>query len=127
MHAMKPPRLRILIADVVALDARLRTILKGDELHFARTREEAAQALEAERFDLGVVCLLFDESRMFELLEHIGSSARLRQLPVACIRGDGVPCAPPQLDRYAGRKRGARRRAGCAPRGPSALGHRGGV
>ncbi len=94
------PRLRILVADVAAVDARLQAVLAGDALSFARTSDEAQRSLETARFDLAVVCLRFDESRMFDLLGYIRAAPRLAALPVACVRGDGVNVSSHALDRY---------------------------
>jgi len=94
------PRLRILIADIAAVDARLQAILAGDALSFARTSGEAQRKLELAPFDLAVVCLRFDESRMFDLLGHIRDTPSLATLPVACVRGDGVHADAPAIERY---------------------------
>ena len=94
------PRLRILVADIAAVDRRLRDALAGDSLSFARTSTEAQKKLELAPFDLAVVCLRFDESRMFELVGHIRSTPRLADLPVACVRGDGVQASSTAVDRY---------------------------
>lgn len=82
-------RLRVLIADVAPEDARLRSILNGDDLQFVRTTREIEQVLEGDAFDLGVVCVQFDESRMFETLRYI-RDRNARRLPVACIRGNSA-------------------------------------
>ena len=79
----------MLIGDVAPEDARLKSILHGDQLHFVRNTRQLEEALDAPPpFDLGIVCLQFDESRMFETLRAIRT--RERRLPVACIRGDSA-------------------------------------
>jgi hypothetical protein len=89
-------RLRVLIADVAPEDARLRAILQGDDLQFVRTTREMEEAIKAEPFDLGVVCLMFDESRMFETARYM----RGRSLRVACIRGNSASKHHVTIDRY---------------------------
>ena len=96
---MKNPPLRVLIGDVAQEDARLRSILQGDELHFVRTGGEMERALDARSFDLGVVCLQFDESRMFETLHYLRGRDGTR-LPVACIRGDSATRRSYSMERY---------------------------
>jgi len=94
------PRLRILVADIAAVDARLRTVLAGDALSFARTSGEAQRMLESAPFELAIVCLRFDESRMFDLLGYIRATPRLASLPVACVRGNGVHASATAVERY---------------------------
>jgi hypothetical protein len=96
---VKPSPLRVLIGDVAQEDARLRSILHGDELHFVRTGGEMERALDARPFDLGVVCLQFDESRMFEALRYLRERNGAR-LPVACIRGDSATRQTYNMERY---------------------------
>jgi len=99
MRAVAAPRLRTLIADVAPEDARLRSILAGDDLQFVRTTHEMEGALKGEPFDLSVVCVQFDESRMFETLDYIRRRSGSR-LPVACIRGDSASKHSLSLERY---------------------------
>ncbi|HYG55275.1 MAG TPA: hypothetical protein VD965_08250 [Burkholderiales bacterium] len=96
---MTHPTTRVLIGDVAQEDARLRSILQGDELHFVRTTGEMERALDAQPFDLAVVCVQFDESRMFDTLRLL----RAREgphLPIACIRGDSAARHPFTMERY---------------------------
>jgi hypothetical protein len=96
MRRVTPPRLRVLIADVASEDARLRAILQGDDLRFVRTTREMEQALGAADFDLGIVCMMFDESRMFETLGYM----RGRGVPVTCIRGNSASKHNISMERY---------------------------
>jgi hypothetical protein len=83
---MNAARLRILVADVAAMDARIRAVLHGDELAFARTAAEVETLLDASPFDLALVCRRFDDSKVFDLLRTIGEDRRLQGLPVVCLR-----------------------------------------
>jgi len=82
-------RKRILVADVPELDARLAAVLAGRELHFVRTVDEAMRALAQEAFDLLVISVHFDDSRMFDLLREVRTVAR-DQLPIVCVREPGL-------------------------------------
>jgi len=83
-------RKRILVADVPELDARLAAVLAGRELHFVRTVDEAMRALAQEAFDLLVISVHFDDSRMFDLLREVRSVARDQGLPIVCVREPGL-------------------------------------
>src|SRR5688572_9907068 len=99
MRPVAAPRLRILIADVAPEDARLRSILQGDDLAFVRTTRDMEEALKGPSFDLGVVSVQFDESRMFETLRYIQDRDG-RRLPMACIRGDSASKHAFSVERY---------------------------
>ena len=105
------PRLRILVANIASMDARLQAILAGDALSFARSSDEARKRLEFAPFDLAVVCLRFNGSRMFDLLGHIRATPRLGRLPVASVDFDTLPAGDAGND-------GIRRRLyGCIDKG----------
>lgn len=76
-------RKRVLVADTPDSDRRLIEVLSGHELAFARTLS-AAQRLLEQAFDLLVIGVHFDDSRMFDLVRHV-RSAQL-ELPVVCLR-----------------------------------------
>lgn len=76
----------ILVADVADLDAWLARALAAHRLRFVRTVEEALRALGGERFDLLIIGVQFDDSRMFDLLRWARSQGRLDDLPVLCLR-----------------------------------------
>jgi len=80
-------RKRILIADRPNGDRRLLEILAGHQVTFTRTMAEAERLLEQQDFDLIMVGVHFDDSRMFDLLRHVRSSGRHAERPLACIRG----------------------------------------
>jgi|KBSMisStaDraftv2_1062788.scaffolds.fasta_scaffold10749_8 CheY-like chemotaxis protein len=73
----------VLVADHA--DARLSTILAGYELVFVRTLDEAKETLTGRNFDLIVIGVHFDESRMFDLLRHVRWQERHRATPVVCV------------------------------------------
>jgi hypothetical protein len=83
-------RLRILVADVASMDARIRAIFTGDDLSFVRTASEVEDALGETSFDLAVVCQRFDESKVLPLLQSIAQTRSSKDLPVACIRAPGA-------------------------------------
>lgn len=72
---------RILVADRPESDRRLTAILAGHELVFARTLAEALRALHDRRFDLVLVGVHFDESRMFDLMRGLPEGTQ-----VVCVR-----------------------------------------
>lgn len=80
-----PMKKSILVADGDA-DSRLQSILHGCELSFARTLEEAAHAALGRSFDLIIIDMHFDDSRMFDLLRYLRSEERLSGTPVICVR-----------------------------------------
>ena len=77
-------RKRILVADTPDSDRRLIEILSGHEVGFARTLSAAHRLLAQQAFDLLVIGVHFDDSRMFDLVRHV-RSAQL-ELPVVCLR-----------------------------------------
>lgn len=72
---------RILVAD--GGERRIADILAGHDVVPVRTLAEAHRALAGGRFDLVIVAVHFDESRMFDLLRHLQSS---HKGPVVCVR-----------------------------------------
>jgi hypothetical protein len=73
---------RILVAD--GGERRIADILAGHDVVPALTLGQAQNALARERFDLVVVAVHFDESRMFDLLRHLQASSHAG--PVVCVR-----------------------------------------
>ena len=78
-----PMKKMVLVADHA--DARLLGILAAHELVFVRTLDEAKSTLTGRNFDLIVVGVHFDESRMFDLLRHVRAQERHRATPVVCV------------------------------------------
>jgi CheY-like chemotaxis protein len=73
----------VLVAD--HSDARLSALLSGHDLSFVRTMDEARSMLTGRNFDLIVIGVHFDESRMFDLLRHVRWQERHRATPVVCV------------------------------------------
>jgi CheY-like chemotaxis protein len=73
----------VLVADTG--DARLPGILAGYSLSFVRTLDEAKSILAGHNFDLIVIGVHFDESRMFDLLRYVRGQERHRATPVVCV------------------------------------------
>lgn len=73
---------RILVAD--GGERRIAQILTGHDVVAVRTLAEAQRALAGERFDLVIVAVHFDESRMFDLLRYLQASDH--KGPVVCVR-----------------------------------------
>ena len=79
---------RVLVAAGPELDARMRDCLPGHEITFVRTMFEAIGALRHDGFQLLVIDINFDDSRMFELLQHIRAQSKYKQARVVCVYGD---------------------------------------
>jgi len=83
-----PSTAKVLVADVPEMDEKLRECLPGHDLTFVRTLYEAMRALRDDGFQLVVIGLNFDESRMLELLQYVRSLPVYREVPVICVHGD---------------------------------------
>jgi DNA-binding response OmpR family regulator len=77
----------ILVADGPDMDERLAAVLAGHELAFARSLQQATALLASRDFDLVMVGVHFDESRMFDLLRHVRSGGRNSQARIVCVLG----------------------------------------
>jgi DNA-binding response OmpR family regulator len=84
---------KILLADVPPMRARLSRILERHELSFAGTLDQAVRAIAAKQFDLLVVDVHFDESRMFDLLRQLRRQSALQGAPIVCVLGQGFESA----------------------------------
>lgn len=78
---------KILVADVPELDALLAEALAGERLHFVRTMAQALRALANEPFELLIISVHFDDSRMFDLLREVRAGGS--GMPVVCVREPG--------------------------------------
>ena len=76
---------KILVADGPDLEGRIRRILERYELTFVRTLGAATRALERGGYELVLIGVHFDDSRMFDLLRHIRAEERTRGTPVVCV------------------------------------------
>jgi CheY-like chemotaxis protein len=79
---------KVLAADVPEMDEKLRECLSGHEITFVRTMYEAMRALRPDGFQLIVIDLEFDESRMLELLQYVRSLAAYKDVPVVCVHAE---------------------------------------
>jgi CheY-like chemotaxis protein len=72
---------RILTAVYTGTEGRVRRILTG---HYLQVVDKLAAAIAAldETIDLIFVGVRFDDSRMFDLLDHIRHDAKLKKIPV---------------------------------------------
>lgn len=77
---------KILVADTPEADRRLSAVLSGCDLVFVHTLEKAERAIEGTQFDLVLVSVHFDESRMFDFLRHLQASGTHGTGPVVCTR-----------------------------------------
>ena len=77
---------RILVADTSDSDRRLSAILAGQDVMFARTIGEAQRLLAQQQFDLVMIGVHFDDSRMFDLVRHVRAGGHHAGKPVACVR-----------------------------------------
>lgn len=77
---------KILVADTPEADRRLSAVLSGCDLVFVHTLEQAERAIEGTQFDLVLVSVHFDESRMFDFLRHLQASGTRANCPVVCTR-----------------------------------------
>ena len=64
---------------------RLERILAGHRLTIPHSVEEANKELEARQFALVVLGVMFDESRMFELLRVVRTYEANKLTPVVCM------------------------------------------
>jgi PleD family two-component response regulator len=76
---------KILVADGPDFDHRIGSILKPHSPTFVRTLGEAKRALDREEYDLIIIGVHFDESRMFDLLRQVRADERYRAKPVVCV------------------------------------------
>jgi CheY-like chemotaxis protein len=84
---MAAGKARILLGSVRQAYTRLFAILSGHDLQFVSTLAAARDALEGNAFDLIMIGIHFDESRMFELLHSVRADKRYAEVPVICFRG----------------------------------------
>ena len=77
---------KILVAASPEPRAILERILAGHELHRAESMTRAEELLRAGSYD-GIVCtVVFDESRLFDLLRLAKADPTWRRIPFVCAR-----------------------------------------
>ncbi|HZS70092.1 MAG TPA: hypothetical protein VFA72_23535 [Burkholderiales bacterium] len=83
-----PAPTRVLVADVPEMDEKITQCLPGHDLTFVRTVYDAIKALRHDGFQLVVIGLEFDESRMLELLQYVRGLPVYKDVPVVCVHAD---------------------------------------
>ena len=83
-----PTPARVMAAAAPEMDEKMRECLPGHELTFVRTLWGAIRALRHDGFQLIVIDLNFDESRMLELLQYVRTLPAYKEVPVICVHGD---------------------------------------
>ena len=80
---------KILVAASQEPCAVVERVLAGHELSCAETMAQAEQFLRERTFDLIICTIVFDESKMFDLLRHAKSSPEWQRIPFVCARVRG--------------------------------------
>jgi CheY-like chemotaxis protein len=94
----KDPMARFLVAASPEPRAIVERILAGHELACAEAMAQAEQFLRERSFDLIICTLVFDESRMFDLLRLAKSRLEWQRIPFVCARVRGfIPRLPTAL------------------------------
>src|SRR5215216_1753856 len=83
-----PTTTRVLVANVAEMDDKIRECLPTHDLSFVRTMQEAVRALRRDGFQLIVIGLDFDESRMLELLQYVRTLTAYKDVPVICVHAE---------------------------------------
>src|SRR3954463_16131380 len=76
---------KILVADGRDVPRRLAPILEPHEPTFVHTLADAKRALARDGYDLIIIGVHFDESRMFDLLRQVRADERYQATPVVCV------------------------------------------
>jgi hypothetical protein len=85
-----PAQARVLVADIPEMDEKIRECLPGHDLTFVRTMYDAIGKLRRDGFQLVVIGLDFDESRMLELLQYVRGLLRYKDVPVVCVHAGNM-------------------------------------
>jgi CheY-like chemotaxis protein len=78
----------VLVAASAEMDEKIRECLPQHSLTFVRSMLDAMSALRHDGFQLVVIDLEFDESRMLELLQYVRLLPKYQEVPVICVHGD---------------------------------------
>jgi CheY-like chemotaxis protein len=78
----------VLVAAPPEMDEKIHECLPGHQLTFVRSMLDAMSALRHDGFQMVVIDLEFDESRMLELLQYIRVLPKYREVQVICVHGD---------------------------------------
>jgi CheY-like chemotaxis protein len=77
---------KILVAASPEPRAVLERILAGHELSCAETMAQAEKLLRERAFDLIICTIVFDESKMFDLLQLVKSTPEWQRIPYVAAR-----------------------------------------
>jgi CheY-like chemotaxis protein len=77
----------VLVADVPEMKEVLGSCFRDQQLTHACSFDAAVRQLRLNPFDLIVIGLHFDESRMFVLMQFIRSLPQCSRTPIICVRG----------------------------------------
>ena len=77
---------KVLVADIPEADETIRECLPGHDLHFVRTLGQAMRELRHDGYQMIIIGMHFDESRMFELLRYARSLPHHDDVPVICVQ-----------------------------------------
>jgi CheY-like chemotaxis protein len=88
---------RILIAAPPEPRAAAEQVLAGHTLTCVSTLEEAEERLRGENFDLIFCTVMFDESRMLDLLRLAKSDPEWKSIPFVCARFGSQVLSSPKL------------------------------
>lgn len=86
---------RLLVAVTPEVQPLMVDALAGHELIFPEDLQRAVSVLKEERVDLVFCGVLFDESRMFDLLTSFRVESAKKDLPFLCMRQPGSLMAHP--------------------------------
>jgi len=78
----------VLVAASAEMDGKISECLPGHDLTFVRTMSEAIRSLRQDGYQLVVIGLDFDESRMLELLQYVRALPKYKDMPVVCVHGE---------------------------------------
>src|SRR4051812_43772899 len=79
---------KILVAVQADTAERLRNrVLQGHAVKTVKTVHQACAELEVHEYSMVIICVTFDESRMFELLRLIRTYECNKLTPVICVQG----------------------------------------
>lgn len=77
---------KVLVADIPEADEKIRECLPGHDLHFVRTLGQAVRELRKDGYQLIVIGMHFDDSRMFDLLRYVRTLHVHKDVPVICVQ-----------------------------------------
>lgn len=78
----------VLVAAPAEMDEKIRECLPGHRLTLVRSMVDAMSALRHDGFQMVVIDLAFDESRMLELLQYVRSLQKYAEVPLVCVHGE---------------------------------------